>query len=420
MHTSTRGEKVVIVGAGHAGGTMAGILRQQGFTGAITLIGDEPDAPYHRPPLSKKFTDPSMVQWLKPAEFYVENNIDLVLGHRVTGVDPTGRTVELDDGRIIDYSALVLATGASPRRLPVPGADLPKVLTLRTLTDARRLGAGLRDARSVAIVGGGYIGMEVAAVARSKGIAATIIEREDRILARVASSRLSAFLCDYHTARGTTILTGRDVTAFEESGPTISIVSSTAHTLSADVVVVGVGAVPNQELAQQCGARCSPLGIVVDRVGNTDVPGVLAIGDVTHRPHDRLDGLHRMESIPSAVEQAKAAAATILRSAAGTHETPWFWSDQFDLKLKIAGILEAGTTTIERASSAQPESFALFHLRPDDTVCAVETCNSPGDFMAGKKLIADRLPVDARLLSDPDRTMREVLDQAKTASVSVK
>jgi 3-phenylpropionate/trans-cinnamate dioxygenase ferredoxin reductase subunit len=417
--TSTAGptESIVIVGAGHAGATLAGLLRQQNYTGQIMLVGDELHPPYHRPPLSKKFTDDSMVQWLKPDQFYADNNIELLLGVRVVSVDPDARRVKLDNGEQRDYATVVIATGATPRMIPVPGADASGVLTLRTIPDARLLGDALDRTTALAVIGGGYVGMEVAAVARSRGIDVTVIEREERILARVASAELSRRLTDYHTSRGTRVVTSFDVAGFTTAeGAITAVLAGDGSAIACDHALIGIGAVPNVELAQQCGVACDG-GILVDRVGHTNVPGIMAIGDVTRRPHDALDGLHRLESIPSAVEQAKHAAAAIVHAHGGAHETPWFWSDQFDLKLKIAGLLEEGISTISR-SGVTSDSFALFHLRPDRTVCAVETANSPKEFMAGKKLITDRLSVDPALLADESVSLRDVMAAAKTGSVT--
>jgi 3-phenylpropionate/trans-cinnamate dioxygenase ferredoxin reductase subunit len=403
---------VVIIGAGHAGATLAGLLRQRHFDGPITLIGDELHPPYHRPPLSKKFTDDAMVQWLKPVEFYADNKIELLLGVRAIDIDRDSGRVVLDNGEYRAYGTVVIATGATPRMIPVPGADASGVSTLRTIPDARALGAALERTKALAVIGGGYVGMEVAAVARSKGIDVTVVEREDRILARVASTELSRRLTEYHASRGTLVVTNYDVAGFRTAGGAItSVVAQDGSAIACDHALIGIGAVPNVDLARRCGIECDG-GILVDRVGHTNIAGIMAIGDVTRRPHDALDGLHRLESIPSAMEQAKHAAAAIVSSHGGEHETPWFWSDQFELKLKIAGLLEDGITTITRSGSS-PDSFALFHLRRDWTVCAVETANSPKDFMAGKKLISERRPVDPALLADDTVSLRDILNPLK-------
>lgn len=408
-------DSVVIVGAGHAGATLAATLRQSGFAGPVTVVGDEVHVPYHRPPLSKKFSDESMEQELRPREFYDDNDIELLLGITVETIDPRAKIVTFAGGGSRQYGTVVIATGAAPMTIPVPGGDADGAFTLRTLDDARNLGAALGKARALAIIGGGYVGMEVAAVARSKGIAVTVIEREERILARVASEEFSRRLTAYHRSRGTQVLAGSAVVGVETSNNAVTAVTLGDGTVvDCDVVLVGIGAVPNVDLGRQCGVACDG-GILVDRAGHTNVPGVMAIGDVTVRPHDALDGVRRLESIPSAVEQAKHAAAAIVGSAAGNHEIPWFWSDQFDLKLKMAGLLEAGGRTIVREGSG-PDSFALFHLRSDATVCAVETANSPQAFMAGKKLISDRVPVDPVLLADNEVSLREVAAERSPAA----
>ncbi|WMN01713.1 NAD(P)/FAD-dependent oxidoreductase [Rhodococcus erythropolis] len=408
MDTHTEpADSVVIVGAGHAGATLAATLRQMKFTGSITVIGDETHVPYHRPPLSKKFSDDSMEQELRPREFYSDNSIELILGATVASIDSRKKLVHFDDGRFREYGTVVIATGATPRTIPVPEGDAMGAFTLRTLDDARGLGTALEKANALVVIGGGYVGMEVAAVARAKGVAVTIVERENRILARVASEEFSRRLTAHHTSQGTRILTSCDVAAFKTARNTVmAVVLGDGTVVDCDLVLVGIGATPNIDLARGCGAECDG-GILVDRVGRTTVPGVMAIGDVTVRPHDRIDGLRRLESIPSAVEQAKHAASAIVGQDAGIHEIPWFWSDQFDLKLKMAGILEEGAHTVVRPGTST-DSYGLFHLRPDGTVCAVETANNPQAFMAGKKMISDRVIIDPILLGDNEISLRAV------------
>ena len=400
-------DSVVIVGAGHAGATLAATLRQMKFTGSITVIGDEPHVPYHRPPLSKKFADDSMEQELRPREFYPDNSIELILGAKVVSIDPHKKLVHFDDGQSRGYGTVVIATGATPRTIPVAGGDAKGAFTLRTLDDARGLGTALGQANALVVIGGGYVGMEVAAVARANGVAVTVVERENRILARVASTEFSHRLTERHSSHGTRILTSCDVAAFKTASNAVTaVVLGDGTVVDCDLVLVGIGATPNIGLARGCGAECDG-GILVARVGRTTVPGVMAIGDVTVRPHDRIDGLRRLESIPSAVEQAKHAASAIVGHDGGTHEIPWFWSDQFDLKLKMAGLLEDDVQTVVRQGVAA-DSYGLFHLRTDGTVCAVETANSPQAFMAGKKMISDRVSIDPIRLADNEVSLREV------------
>ena len=399
---------VVVVGAGHGGAALAAALRRAGFGGTIVVIGDEPALPYHRPPLSKKFADDQLEQPLRPAQFYNANAIDMRTGVAVARIDRSSAEVELSDGSRVAYGNLVLATGSTPRRLSIAGADAHGVMTLRTLADARGLAAAVAPGRRLAIVGGGYIGLEVAAVARVRDTAVTILEREARVLARVASPELSERLSRHHTDHGTEIRTSVDVTALHaHDGIVRAVVLGDGSEIACDSVLVGVGAVPNDALASAAGLSCAG-GIVVDEDGRTDDPRILAIGDVAVRPVPGAAGPMRLESIPNATEQAMRAASVIVGSEAPAHEVPWFWSDQFDLKLKIAGLTHYDAQRIVRPGS-HSDAFSVYHLRTDGTVAAVETVNANADFMAGKRLIAQRIGVNATRLADPAHPLREIL-----------
>jgi 3-phenylpropionate/trans-cinnamate dioxygenase ferredoxin reductase subunit len=400
---------VVIIGAGHAATALVGLLRQEGHTGKILLIGEELDYPYHRPPLSKKFAEGELEQWLRPAEFYREQDVAVRLGEQVTEIDRGAGQIVLASGERIGYDVLVLATGARPRPLPVPGADLAGVGALRTLGDARTLRKWVAEGRRLAVIGGGYIGLEVAAVARATGVDTVILEREDRVLARVASPELSAILTAQHTAQGTVVRTGVGVAGLEGAeGQVRRVVLGSGETVDCTAVLAGIGAVPCDELAVAAELECGPAGgVVVDGGARTSDPAILAIGDVTCRPVPGLDGARRLESIPSATEQARQAVATIMGSAPPAPETPWFWSDQFDLKLKIAGVVRPGTDVVRRGD---PETgrFALFHLR-DGIPVAVESANAAPEFMAGKKWIGAGTPVDPGRLADPGIALRDAV-----------
>ncbi|MGY0541469.1 NAD(P)/FAD-dependent oxidoreductase [Nocardioides sp. YJ-D4] len=401
--------RIVIVGAGHAGGTFAGMLRQAGYGGEVVLFGAEPHPPYQRPPLSKQFLGDAGAQWLRDPDFYAEQDVRLVTGTSIVDVDPTLRVVRSADGTVTAYDWLVLATGAAPRTLPVPGAALDGVLSLRTLDDARQLRTAITPGADLAIVGGGYVGLEVAAVARGAGMAVTIIEKEDRLLARVASPELSAILAGHHERRGTTVLTGAQVAAFDgENNRLTGLYLGDGSHLAATVAVVGVGAVPRDELAEHAGLLRAPSGgVLVDESGRTSNPAILAIGDVSVRPHPLLEAPRRFESIPSATEQARQAVSTVLGTPAPESEMPWFWSDQFDLKLKIAGVLEAPYETVTRGDP-DGGSFALFHHR-DGRLVAVEAANANADFMAARRLLARRQPIDPVRLGDSDVPLRELI-----------
>ncbi|KQY50987.1 MULTISPECIES: NAD(P)/FAD-dependent oxidoreductase [unclassified Nocardioides] len=398
--------RVVVVGAGHAAGTFAALLRQAGYDGELVLVGAERHLPYQRPPLSKTFLAEPATQWLREAPFYVENSITVRLHETITLIDRVAHTVETSLGQVLTYDALVLATGARPRMLDVPGCDLPGVLSLRTIEDAAALRDGLAGAAGLAVVGGGYVGLEVAAVARSGGVPVTVLEREDRVLARVASPALSGILAAHHRGRGTDVRTGADVVAFEGDADGVRRIRlADGEAVDAGTVVVGVGAIPCDELASRSGLLCRG-GVVVDGAARTSDDAIWALGDVTVRPRHGGGEPMRFESIPSATEQARQAVASIMGKPSVEPEVPWFWSDQFDLKLKIAGVVAAPYDTVLRGEPATG-SFALFHHHGGRLV-AVEAANANADFMAGRRLLASNRPVDADRLGDPTVPLREL------------
>ena len=401
--------RVVIVGAGHAGGSAAAFLRQYGHTGPIVLIGDEPLLPYQRPPLSKAWlkgeaTADSLA--LKPASWYAENQVSLRLSGQVVRIDRTAQVVHLASGETCAYDALILATGARARKLPIPGADLAGVLALRTAADAEDLKAALGPDKRLAVVGGGYVGLEVAASARALGSHAMIIEREARVLARVACPVLSTFFQDYHAARGVAFELAADVEAFEgRDGHVSGVRFADGRVVACDVTLVGVGAIPNDDLAREAGLDCAN-GVVVDEEARTADRRIFAIGDVSDRPLALYDRRVRLESVPNALEQAKQAAAAIVGRQGPAPEVPWFWSDQFDLKLQIAGLPFDADQIIVRGDVAAAK-FAVFHLK-GDRLQAVEAVNAPPEFMAGKQLIGKRTPVAVAKLSNPAISMKDV------------
>jgi 3-phenylpropionate/trans-cinnamate dioxygenase ferredoxin reductase subunit len=400
---------VVILGAGHAGGTAAALLRQYGHVGPITLVGDEPIPPYQRPPLSKAWlkgeADADSLA-LKPLEFYAEHNIDFRPNLRAERLARSEKTVTLSDGSSLSYDVLIIATGMRPIRLPIEGADLAGVLSLRSAADAEAIKAALGPGKRLAIVGGGYIGLEVAASARALGADAVVIEREARILARSACEALSTFFHDYHLARGVEFVLGAGVSGFVgEGGSVTGVRLADGRVIDCDVVLLGVGATPNDEIAREAGLECAR-GIVVDLEARTADPNVFAIGDVTHRPMPHYGRMFGPESVPSALEQAKQAASAIMGRAAPSPEVPWNWSDQYDLKLQIAGLPFDADKVLLRGDPASGK-FAVFHLKGDQ-VQSVEAINSPPEFMMGKQLIANRKPVDPAKLADPNVSMKEV------------
>ncbi len=395
--------RVVIVGAGHAGGSALSMLKQYGYQGEIVMIGDEPIGPYHRPPLSKAYLKGNVgldALMLRPNAYYEHELITLHLDATVATIDRAARTVTLGSGKAIAYEYLILATGSRARKLQVPGADLNGVLELRSIAHADEFRLALKSATRLAIIGGGYIGLEAAASAREAGIEVVIVERESRVLARVASAPISNFFEAYHRNKGAEILCNSQVSAMQgnEHGQIASVRLADGRVLAADAALVGVGAVACDELARAAGLECEG-GIVVDAESRTSDPAIFAIGDVAWRPLPHYGRMFRVESVGNAVEQARQAASAIVGRPAPAPEVPWFWSDQYDLKLQIAGLPFDADSLVVRGDM-DAHKFAVFHLH-GDRVVAVESVNSAGDFVGGKRLIGEGKPVDPARLLDP-------------------
>ena len=400
---------VIIVGAGHAGGTAAALLRQYGFEGPIRLIGTEPLAPYQRPPLSKawlKGEADADALTLKPESFYGEAGIELMTGRPVAEIDLGAHAIRLEAGDRLAFDTLIIATGAKARTLALPGADLEGVLTLRSAADAEALKARLGPGKRLAVIGGGYIGLEVAASARALGAEAVVIEKEPRILARVACKVLSDFFADYHAARGVAFEVGADVQAFESAGGHVAGVRlGDGQVIACDVVLIGVGAPPDAGIAVRAGLPYAG-GVVVDEDARTAERDVFAIGDVTWRPMPSYGRMFRLESVANALEQAKQAAAAIVGRPTPVPEVTWNWSDQFDIKYQFAGVPFDADEVLVRGDPATAK-FGVFHLK-GGVIQAVEAVNAPAEFMGGKMLIGQKRPVNTARLADVSVSMKEV------------
>ena len=402
-------QNIVIIGAGHAGGTVAAHLRQDGFAGAITLVGEEPVVPYQRPPLSKAWlagTSSLDHVILRPLEWYGENQVDLRLGTRVASIDRAGHTIALTSGETLPYDALIIATGARPRQLGLPGEDLDGVQALRTLADAEALKAAMLPDKTIVLIGAGYIGLEVAASARKAGLKAILVEREARSVARVACETMSAFLENYHAAHGVEFIFNAAARGFAGEAAVTAVELTDGRVIPGDLVLVGAGVVPNDELAREAGLACGN-GIVVDYEARTSDPAIFAIGDVAYRPLDLYNTQFRLESVPNALEQARCVAHVLTGTPVPAPEVPWFWSDQYDLKIQLAGLPLDATSQIVRGGPATGK-FAVFHLKGNH-VRAVEAVNAPPEFMFGRKLIAAGSPVDLEGLADISVSMKQVV-----------
>jgi 3-phenylpropionate/trans-cinnamate dioxygenase ferredoxin reductase subunit len=401
-------ETIVVIGAGHAGAQIVESLRSGGFDGKLILIGDEAHRPYDRPSTSKELLSGGIELeriFLKREQFYADKAIELRLGSIATAVDAAKRTVTLSTGEVLPYDKLVIATGARARRLQAPGADLDGVFYLRSLADSQAIGARLGPGKRLAIVGGGYVGLEVAASATKLGCKVTVIEMLERLLARVAGTQVADFYADVHRAAGVDFHFGVAIERFVGEGSVKAVRLTDGREIPADVVVVGIGAIPNTELAVTAGLAVEN-GIVVDDCGRTTDPAIFAVGDATNHPNNLLRTRLRLESVPAAMGQARAAASAILGNPKPFHEIPWFWSDQYDIKLQIVGMSEIGDEVVLRGKP-QDRHFAAFYLRKGKIV-AVNAINSGKDFIQGRKLVAEGRQPDPAKLADPAVPLPEV------------
>src|SRR4051812_5660619 len=391
-------ETIVIIGAGQAGAQAVQSLRGEGFAGPITMVGDEAYPPYQRPPLSKAyllgtFERPRL--FLKADAYYAEAGCELLLNTSAKAIHRAERTVELTDGRKLSYDKLLLTTGARVRRLKCPGADLPGIHYLKTIADVDGLQDVFQAGKRIAIVGGGYIGLEVAAVGAKRGLEVTVFEAMDRLMARAVSPDLSAFYAAEHHKAGVKLMLNTGVEAIEGADKVTGIIAG-GQSYTADLVLVGIGVIPCQELAEAAGLACTD-GIVVDQNARTADPNIWAAGDCTR--HTGREGQDiRLECVQNAIDQAKHAAYSMVGRPRTYSEVPWFWSDQYDLKLQIAGLARPTDTLVRRGDPAS-RKFAVFHLR-DGVVAAVEAVNAAPEYMIGKKLIAEGARVSPERLAD--------------------
>jgi 3-phenylpropionate/trans-cinnamate dioxygenase ferredoxin reductase subunit len=394
---------VVIVGASHAAVQAIDTLRREGHTGRIVLVGDEPSLPYNRPPLSKKYFSGELERerlLLRSAHFYEQAQVEVKLGVRATAIDRTDQRLRLSDGTELRYDKLLLCIGSRNRQLDVPGKDLRGIHYLRTMADVDDIRGEMAGAQRLVVVGAGYIGLEAAASARHLGLDVTVVEMADRPMNRVVAPEISAFYQRRHEREGVHLFCNTSVTSFAgaEDGR-VRAVACGEREFPCDFVIVGVGIVPESTLAASAGLRCEN-GITVDEACQTSDTNIYAAGDCTCHPSVRYGRRLRLESVDNAVEQAKTAATNICGKPARHTHVPWFWSDQYDLKLQIAGLSTGYDQAVIRGDP-DGGKFALYYLAQGELL-AVDAVNSPKDFMTGKKWIAERKRPDPAKLADID------------------
>lgn len=400
-------EKVVVVGAGHAGVELANSLRQSGFAGAIVLINDETDLPYQKPPLSKDFLkgDGRNPLMLKAEVFYTKNAIELRRGCRAVAIDRAAKLVRLDDGEDLAYDHLALALGARNRRLPIPGADHPNILELRTLQDTQRILAKLPTLSRVAIVGGGFIGLEIAACLREKGIGVDIVEIADSLMRRAVSTPIAEYFRRLHEGMGAKIHFGAEAQSIEHRQDSVCVHFAGGGGIEADAVLIAAGVVPNTELAAAAGLETKN-GILVDDYLLTSDPSISALGDCVAFPCLYANGSTRLESVQNAVDQARCIAKRLSGNGQPYTSLPWFWSNQGKARLQIAGLGTAYDSAVLRGD-VESHKFSVFLYR-GDRLLAVESVNSPSDHLVARKLIEKGVPVPPEVAARPDVDLKSL------------
>ncbi len=412
--TDAASSTAIIIGAGHAGGELAIALRNEGWEGRILLLGEEAHLPYHRPPLSKAYLAGSVEKSslaIRPLAAYERANVEFMPGVRVVRIDRANQRLELADGAQLSYDRLAIATGGRPRPLSAPNAAVAERCAnfhyLRTLDDVEQIRAQLAAGKRLVIVGGGYIGLEVAASAIAQGLQVTVLEALPRVLQRVTAAELSAYYERKHREAGVDIRTGVQVADLEVTGDTVTaVLCADGSRLAADLVVVGIGLIANTELAAEAGLQIDN-GILVDEHAQTSDPHIYAAGDCTNHPNALLGRRLRLESVPNALEQSRVAAANMAGKAKTYASVPWFWSDQYELKLKMVGLAEGFERLVLRGDPAT-DSFSAFYLK-GDKVLAADTVNRPQDFIAAKRLVAEGIAVTDAQLADDSRPLKELL-----------
>ena len=405
--------RIVVIGAGQAGGSACVALRQFGYEGDITLVGDEAAPPYQRPPLSKAYFKGEMTEdrlYVKPLAWYEEKSVTLKLGESVSAIDRTAKQVTLSSGETLPYDKIIIATGSRPRLLPVEGSDLDGVLTLRTLACVQDLQPRSGKGKRMVVIGAGYIGLEAAAVARHLGLEVTVLEAMERVLGRVTSPIISEFYQKEHRAQGVDVrLEARMDKFVGENGKLTGVALADGEIIPADIALVGIGILPNQEIASEAGIECGN-GILTDADARTSDPDIYAIGDCAGRPliHYGRDG--RLESVHNALEQARRPAASICGKPRPKEDAPWFWSDQYDLKLQTAGLLTDYDQCVVRGDP-DARKFAVYYLK-DGVFLAVDAVNSAPEFLTGKKMVGTGAKPDPVKLADPSISIKDIVAEA--------
>ena len=401
--------EIVVIGSGQAAIQTVMSLKRNEFTGSIKVIGEEDHLPYQRPPLSKDFLleeyKPERVS-LKKKEFYEENGVDLILGKRAESIDTILKEITLGDENKIRYDQLIIATGSRVRKLNVPGSDKKGIYYLRDLDDANALKQRLKKNKKMVIVGAGYIGLEVASVAASLGVEVTVIEMANRVMNRTVDPMISSYYQKLHESHGVKIHLDNGLKAFEGGDSVNAVLCSDGLMLEADLVVIGAGVLPNQEIAIEAGLECNN-GIMVNEFGETSTAHVYACGDCTNHPNKGLNTRLRLESVHNAMEQSKTVANTIMGNKEPYDQVPWFWSDQYDHKLQLVGISGDHDEVVMRGLESE-QKFLLFYLKNSELI-AVNAINSSKEFLICRKLVANKVKISSDVIKDQSVNLNDLL-----------
>ena len=403
-------ENFIIAGASHAASMLAPTLRQQGWQGRILVVGAEASIPYHRPPLSKDYLagEKTLDEILiRPAKVYEKSEVEFILNTSVESIDRDNKTVRISNNETLSYDKLALTVGSKVRKVNLPGVDLDGVFYLRDLRDVERITPYINPGANAVIVGGGYIGLETAAVLNKKGMNVTVLEMMERVLQRVTAPVISEFYTRIHEEEGVSIRCGVGVSGFKGNGRVAKVLCSDGSGFAADLVIIGVGILPNTALAEAAGLEVDN-GIVVNDRAQTSDPDIFAAGDCTNHHNPIYDRRIRLESVQNATDQSRVAAGAACGKEVSYNAVPWFWSEQYDLMLQIAGLSQGYDEIITRGDPGNGRSFAAFYLR-EGRVIAVDAINKPQEFMFSKKLIPMQKTVDKKRLADAGTPIKELL-----------
>ena len=402
-------EELVVIGGGQAAIQCVASLRKEGYSGSITLIGEENHLPYQRPPLSKGFLSGSTESnrlYLKKIEFFQENSIQLNLGVSAKKIDRDNCNVHLSDDKSISYDKLVLATGSRVRKLKFPGSDLEGINYLRGIDDAESLKDGLLKSKNLVIVGAGYIGLEVAAVATDFNTKITVVEMADRVMNRTVDPIISAYYQELHSNNGVNFILNESLEKVDGIKTVEQVICSGGSSIEADILVIGAGVIPNIELAEESGLSCDN-GICVDEYGQTEDIRIFACGDCTNHPNEKLDRKLRLESVHNAMEQSKTVASSIMGNKTAYNQIPWFWSDQYDHKLQIVGLSGDHDEVLIRGDQAESK-FMLFYLKGEELI-AVDAVNNPKEFLICRKLVENKVKISSDDILNQSKNLNDLI-----------